>query len=84
MSNDNYIFFLFEGFELGLMLKFFQHCKCMDNCTTEETCNCSDLSVKSWYDLDGRLKDGFDYKETPMIFECNDLCSCNVNSCHNR
>ena len=56
----------------------------MDNCTTEETCNCSDLSVKSWYDLDGRLKDGFDYKETPMIFECNDLCSCNVNSCHNR
>ena len=40
--------------------------------------------MKSWYDLDGRLKDGFDYKETPMIFECNDLCRCNVGSCHNR
>ena len=62
----------------------FQHCKCLDNCITEETCNCSDLSVKSWYDLEGRLKDGFDYKETPMIFECNDLCGCNEGSCHNR
>ena len=40
--------------------------------------------MKSWYDLDGRLKDGFDYKETPMIFEGNDLCRCNVGSCHNR
>ncbi len=61
-----------------------QHCRCQDNCTTEDTCNCSDLSVKSWYDLEGKLKEGFDYREPPMIFECNDLCRCNVNSCHNR
>jgi len=61
-----------------------QHCKCSDNCSTEETCNCSDLSVKSWYDLQGRLKEGFDFREPPMIFECNDMCRCNVSSCHNR
>ena len=42
------------------------------------------MSVKSWYDLEGRLKDGFDYREPPMIFECNDRCGCNVSSCHNR
>lgn len=61
-----------------------QHCKCTDNCSSENTCNCSDLSVKSWYDLEGRLKDGFDYREPPMIFECNDLCWCSVNICRNR
>ena len=34
--------------------------------------------------MEGRLKDGFEYKEPPMIFECNDRCGCNVSSCHNR
>ena len=52
----------------------FQHCRCIDNCSSEDSCNCSDLSVKSWYDLEGKLKDDFDYKEPPMIFECNDMC----------
>jgi len=61
-----------------------QHCKCTDNCSSEDSCNCSDLSVKSWYDLDGKLKEDFDYNEPPMIFECNDMCRCNVNTCHNR
>ena len=32
----------------------------------------------------GVLKDGFDFTEPPMIFECNDMCSCNVTSCNNR
>lgn len=61
-----------------------QHCNCADNCGSEDKCHCSDLSVKSWYDEDGRLKEGFDYKEPPMIFECNDMCGCSVNKCHNR
>ena len=52
----------------------FQHCRCTDNCSSEDSCNCSDLSVKSWYDLEGKLKEDFDYKEPPMIFECNDMC----------
>ena len=30
------------------------------------------------------LKEGFDYKEPPMIFECNEMCKCNVSMCHNR
>lgn len=61
-----------------------QHCQCTDTCSSEDQCNCSDLSVKSWYDQQGRLKDGFDYKEPPMIFECNEMCRCNVSLCHNR
>ena len=32
----------------------------------------------------GVLKDGFDFADPPMIFECNDMCSCNVTSCNNR
>merc|ERR1711997_16830 len=61
-----------------------QHCKCEDLCTSEDTCHCSDLSVRSWYDQNGIIKEGFDFNEPPMIFECNDMCSCNVLSCTNR
>ena len=61
-----------------------QHCQCTDKCSSEDSCNCSDLSVKSWYDQDGRLKEDFDYVEPPMIFECNEMCRCNVNACYNR
>uniref|UniRef100_A0A0K2U4S4 Uncharacterized protein n=1 Tax=Lepeophtheirus salmonis TaxID=72036 RepID=A0A0K2U4S4_LEPSM len=61
-----------------------QHCKCENACSSEDSCNCSKLSVKSWYDLEGKLKSSFDYKEPHMIFECNDLCQCNVSTCHNR
>ena len=61
-----------------------QHCKCKDNCTSEETCKCADNSLRSWYDSNGVLKDGFDFHDPPMIFECNDMCSCNINSCNNR
>ena len=32
----------------------------------------------------GVLKDGFDFTDPPMIFECNDMCGCNVTSCNNR
>ena len=63
---------------------YFQHCNCTDKCSSEDSCNCSDLSVKSWYDMDGRLKEDFDYNEPPMIFECNEMCKCNVNTCNNR
>ena len=66
------------------LISFFQHCKCTDNCSSEDTCHCSDLSVKCWYDLEGRLKDGFDFKDPPMVFECNDMCQCNVSQCYNR
>jgi hypothetical protein len=42
------------------------------------------VRIRSWYDQNGTLKDGFDFNEPPMIFECNDLCECNVASCNNR
>jgi hypothetical protein len=42
------------------------------------------VNIRSWYDQNGTLKDGFDFNEPPMIFECNDLCECNVASCNNR
>ena len=61
-----------------------QHCKCRDNCSSEETCKCSEISLRSWYDSNSILKEGFDFSDPPMIFECNDMCGCNVNSCNNR
>ncbi len=61
-----------------------QHCKCSDTCSSEDSCHCSDLSVRSWYDDEGRLKEDFDFKDPPMVFECNDMCACHVSVCHNR
>ena len=61
-----------------------QHCRCKDNCVSEDTCRCADNSTRSWYDQNGILKEGFDYDEPPMIFECNEMCDCNQNSCNNR
>ena len=34
--------------------------------------------------VSGVLKEGFDFADPPMIFECNDMCGCNVLSCNNR
>ena len=31
-----------------------EHCECKDNCTSEDTCKCSDISVRSWYDQSGK------------------------------
>ena len=42
------------------------------------------MSVRSWFDSNSVLKDGFDFTDPPMIFECNDMCGCNVLSCNNR
>ena len=61
-----------------------QHCKCTDNCASEENCKCCDMSVRSWFDSNSVLKESFDFTEPPMIFECNDMCACNVNTCNNR
>ena len=61
-----------------------QHCKCKDNCSSEENCKCSEISLRSWYDSNSIIKEGFDFSDPPMIFECNDMCGCNINSCNNR
>ena len=63
-----------HGQKSHIFYLYFQHCTCVDNCSSEDSCNCSYLSNGSWYDTEGKLKEDFDYKEPPMIFECNDMC----------
>ncbi|MGH0173845.1 UNVERIFIED_CONTAM: hypothetical protein FKN15_066475 [Acipenser sinensis] len=46
-------------------------------------CLCGQLSIRCWYDKDRRLLQEFNKIEPPLIFECNQACSC-WRSCKNR
>ncbi|XP_034968657.1 histone-lysine N-methyltransferase EHMT1 isoform X5 [Zootoca vivipara] len=59
-----------------------QYCVCIDNCSSSN-CMCGQLSLRCWYDKDGRLLPEFSIGEPPFIFECNHACSCWRN-CRNR
>uniref|UniRef100_S4RW98 Euchromatic histone-lysine N-methyltransferase 1b n=1 Tax=Petromyzon marinus TaxID=7757 RepID=S4RW98_PETMA len=59
-----------------------QHCSCADDCSSSN-CLCGQLSIRCWYDKDGRLLPEFNKIEPPLIFECNHSCSC-WRSCKNR
>ncbi|CAM9664666.1 unnamed protein product [Lampetra planeri] len=59
-----------------------QHCSCGDDCSSSN-CLCGQLSIRCWYDKDGRLLPEFNKIEPPLIFECNHSCSC-WRSCKNR
>ncbi|XP_063084586.1 histone-lysine N-methyltransferase EHMT1 isoform X6 [Cavia porcellus] len=59
-----------------------QYCVCTDDCSSS-TCMCGQLSMRCWYDKDGRLLPEFNMAEPPLIFECNHACSCWRN-CRNR
>uniref|UniRef100_A0A8C6N4M2 [histone H3]-lysine(9) N-methyltransferase n=1 Tax=Mus spicilegus TaxID=10103 RepID=A0A8C6N4M2_MUSSI len=59
-----------------------QHCTCVDDCSSSN-CLCGQLSIRCWYDKDGRLLQEFNKIEPPLIFECNQACSC-WRSCKNR
>ncbi|XP_078422690.1 histone-lysine N-methyltransferase EHMT2-like isoform X2 [Cetorhinus maximus] len=59
-----------------------QHCTCLDDCSSSN-CLCGQLSIRCWYDKDGRLLQEFNKIEPPLIFECNQACSC-WRSCKNR
>ncbi|XP_030108090.1 histone-lysine N-methyltransferase EHMT1 isoform X37 [Mus musculus] len=59
-----------------------QYCVCVDDCSSS-TCMCGQLSMRCWYDKDGRLLPEFNMAEPPLIFECNHACSCWRN-CRNR
>uniref|UniRef100_A0A8C7ES90 Euchromatic histone lysine methyltransferase 2 n=1 Tax=Neovison vison TaxID=452646 RepID=A0A8C7ES90_NEOVI len=59
-----------------------QHCTCVDDCSSSN-CLCGQLSIRCWYDKDGRLLQEFNKIEPPLIFECNQACSCWRN-CKNR
>ncbi|XP_023727784.1 histone-lysine N-methyltransferase EHMT2 isoform X3 [Cryptotermes secundus] len=60
-----------------------QSCKCLDMCSTVD-CQCGKISLRCWYDDQGQLLPDFNYADPPMLFECNQGCSCNRITCHNR
>lgn len=49
-----------------------------------ENCQCAQISLQNWYNIDGRLIANFNYADPPMLFECNDVCGCNRLLCKNR
>lgn len=59
-----------------------QHCSCSDDCSSS-TCVCGQLSLRCWYDSEGRLPLDFCQREPPVLFECNHACSC-WRTCRNR
>ncbi|XP_030362820.1 histone-lysine N-methyltransferase EHMT1 isoform X14 [Strigops habroptila] len=59
-----------------------QYCVCIDDCSSSN-CMCGQLSMRCWYDKDGRLLPEFNMAEPPLIFECNHACSC-WRTCRNR
>ncbi|XP_075042642.1 histone-lysine N-methyltransferase EHMT2 isoform X2 [Mixophyes fleayi] len=59
-----------------------QHCSCQDDCSSSN-CLCGQLSIRCWYDKDGRLLQEFNKIEPPLIFECNQACAC-WQTCKNR
>ncbi|XDV20890.1 hypothetical protein PO909_026096 [Leuciscus waleckii] len=59
-----------------------QHCSCKDDCASSG-CICSQLSMRCWYDTDGRLLKEFCRNDPPFLFECNHACSC-WRTCRNR
>ncbi|KAK7873213.1 hypothetical protein R5R35_011296 [Gryllus longicercus] len=60
-----------------------QACRCEDTCSTK-SCLCGNISLRCWYDDDGRLSSDFNYADPPMLFECNQACACNCVTCNNR
>ncbi|XP_071560297.1 histone-lysine N-methyltransferase EHMT2 [Temnothorax nylanderi] len=60
-----------------------QSCRCEDNCSTEK-CLCGNISLRCWYDEEGKLVPEFNYADPPMLFECNPACDCNRITCNNR
>ncbi|KAF3851717.1 hypothetical protein F7725_013489 [Dissostichus mawsoni] len=59
-----------------------QHCSCTEDCSSS-SCMCGQLSLRCWYDGEGRLPLDFCQREPPVLFECNHACSC-WRSCRNR
>lgn len=59
-----------------------QSCRCEDNCTSQ-SCICATISIRCWYDANGRLAKEFNFSDPPMIFECNRACEC-WQTCSNR
>uniref|UniRef100_A0A3B3ZH64 Uncharacterized protein n=1 Tax=Periophthalmus magnuspinnatus TaxID=409849 RepID=A0A3B3ZH64_9GOBI len=59
-----------------------QHCTCTDDCSSV-SCMCGQLSLRCWYDNEGRLPLDFCQREPQVLYECNHACSC-WRTCRNR
>ncbi|KAK7933262.1 hypothetical protein WMY93_004158 [Mugilogobius chulae] len=59
-----------------------QHCSCTDDCSSV-SCMCGQLSLRCWYDSEGRLPLDFCQREPQVLYECNHACSC-WRTCRNR
>ncbi|XP_077995961.1 histone-lysine N-methyltransferase EHMT1-like [Glandiceps talaboti] len=59
-------------------------CDCNGDCSSISICTCAVNSKQCWYDEDGKLKASFNFKQPPIIFECNRRCKCWITKCHNR
>lgn len=59
-----------------------QHCSCTDDCSSV-SCMCGQLSLRCWYDSEGRLPLDFCQREPQVLFECNHACLC-WRTCRNR
>uniref|UniRef100_A0A1B6ECU3 Histone-lysine N-methyltransferase n=2 Tax=Clastoptera arizonana TaxID=38151 RepID=A0A1B6ECU3_9HEMI len=60
-----------------------QSCKCRDVCSSG-SCLCGKVSIRCWYDDEGKLLPEFNFADPPMLFECNQACLCNRLTCKNR
>lgn len=59
---------------------FLTCCDCTDNCRDASKCQCIKSSKGLCYDYNGQL-----LRDRGIgIYECNDLCRCNINKCKNR
>ncbi|XP_060763381.1 histone-lysine N-methyltransferase EHMT1a isoform X2 [Neoarius graeffei] len=63
-------------------IKHLQHCTCKDDCSSN-SCICGQLSIRCWYDREGRLLQEFCREDPPFLFECNHACAC-WRTCRNR
>lgn len=77
----NLLLYLFMYSFIFLFRTFFyvNTCSCIS-----ENCQCAQISLQNWYNIDGRLIANFNYTDPPMLFECNDVCGCNKLLCKNR
>ncbi|KAJ8921859.1 hypothetical protein NQ315_008491 [Exocentrus adspersus] len=72
-----------DSFSIDTKMNSLHVCSCVERCVTDE-CECTKLSMKCWYDEEGKLTSDFNFADPPLIFECSEACSCNAITCRNR
>lgn len=86
MSDFKYItknIILQNAVQIDMRISQMRVCSCSDSCITEN-CQCGQISIQNWYNPQGQLISEFNYDDPAMIFECSDVCGCNLSLCKNR